>query len=132
MAPGLETVVAAEGLERKRAAAIAAESRKADVFPVEASVRRFRRDASLAIPAVHFILTAEADPDALTWAMEPDGLERLAATLEWLFERLPGELTFEALSGAEPGEQVVTRAELLRLVRAGRIGTRTRYHVLAR
>jgi hypothetical protein len=130
VAPRLETVVRAEGLDRKGARAIAAESRKAGVFPVEANIRRFRRDADLAIPAVHAILRDEADPDALTWAMDPAGLERLAATLEWLFERLPGELTFAALWGAEPGEQVVTRAELLRLVRAARIGTRTRYRIL--
>jgi hypothetical protein len=131
VAPALETAIRAEGLDRRRAKAIAAKSREADGLPLDANVRRFRRGASLAIPAVRGILRDEADPDAVTWAMEPDGLERLAATLEWLFERLPGELVFEALSGAEPGEQVVTRAELLRIVRAGRIGTRTRYHVLA-
>lgn len=130
MAPDLETIIRAEGLDKTRAKTIAAESRDADVFPLHAATRLFRRDASLFIPAVHDILSDEADWNALTWAMRPDGLERLAVTLEWLFERLPGELTFEALWGEEPGEQVVTRAELLRVVRAGRIGTRTRYRVL--
>jgi hypothetical protein len=64
--------------------------------------------------------------------MEPQGLVELASTLNWLFEELPGELTFES-TWSDPIEQHlhVSRAELLDIVGRGEIGTRTRYHVSA-
>jgi hypothetical protein len=65
----------------------------------------------------------------MTWDMDPARLERLAVTVEWLYDELPGEFTFEALWGEEPIEKLVSRTELLRIVRAGQIGTRTRYRV---
>jgi hypothetical protein len=54
------------------------------------SSRSFGRgDAVLMIPEVHDLLTEEADWDAETWDMDPDGLEELAATLARLFAQLP-------------------------------------------
>jgi hypothetical protein len=68
----------------------------------------------------------------MTWSMDPAGLERLAATLEWLYEELVGSFTFEATSVAEePIEKLVSRPELLRIVRNGQLGTRERYRVPA-
>ena len=131
MAPDLHTVVRATWLDKGRAKKIARASRGEDVFRVHAEGPWLRGPWCLTIPEVHGILAEDADPDAVTWVMDPDGLERLAETLEWLYPQLPAGFSFEALWGEEPIEQVVTRAELLHLVRAGRIGTRMRYHVLS-
>jgi hypothetical protein len=131
MAPDLETTIRAEWLNKRRAKAIARDSRRQDGFTVAANGPVFGRPWHLAIPRVHRLLTNDADRDAMTWDMDPAGLERLALTLEWLYDELPGEFTFEALWGEEPIEKLVSRPELLRIVRAGQIGTRTRYRVPA-
>ena len=132
MAPDLETVIRAERLDRKRAKAIARASRSQDGFTVEAAGSRFWGPWLLAIPSVHQSLAEDADWNAVTWSMDPAGLERLAVTLEWLYDELPGEFTFEARWGSEePIEKLVSRVELLRIVRAGQIGTRSRYRVPA-
>jgi hypothetical protein len=132
MTPELETIVQAEGLDRKRAKAIARDSRSQDGFNVEAEGPRFGGPWWLTIPTVRRMLADDADRHAMTWSMDPDGLERLALTLEWLYDELPDGLTFEATSVAEqPIEKLVSRAELLRIVRSGQIGTRERYRVPA-
>lgn len=130
MAPDLRTIVSVEGLDRRRARGIAKASEgRRDVFRVLAVHRGLRGPWWLEIPEVHSSLAEEADSNALVWAMEPEGLERLARTLEWLYSELPGELTFEANWDQEPIEKLVSREELLRIVRAGRVGTRARYRV---
>lgn len=129
MAPDLRTIVFVEGLERARAKEIAAATGGRDLLPLVPRRRGFRGAWWLEIPQVHDFLTDEADWDAVTWAMAPEGLERLATTLEWLYSELPGEFAFEATRGEEPIEKLVSRDELLRIVRAGRLGTRTRYRV---
>jgi hypothetical protein len=131
VAPDLETLIRAAWLDKTRARKIARASRGEDVFRLHAEGPWLRGAWRLTIPEVHGILAEDADWNAVTWAMDPAGLERLAETLEWLYPHLPGGFSFEALWGEEPIEQVVTRAELLHVVRAGRIGTRMRYHVLS-
>jgi hypothetical protein len=131
MAPALQAIVRAHWLDRKRAKVIARESRRQDGFTVAADGPLIGAPWHLSISKVQDLLTDEADWNAMTWDMEPAGLERLAVTLEWLHEELPGEFTFEALAGEEPIEKRVSRPELLRIVRAGQIGTRTRYRVPA-
>ena len=61
--------------------------------------------------------------------LTPEGVEHLAQTFEWLFRELPGELTFEVLWGDEPIDKLVSREELLRIVRTGHLAGRTRYRV---
>jgi hypothetical protein len=129
MAPDLEAVIRADWLDKKRAKAIARDSRRQDGFTVTASGPLFGGPWHLAIPRVHSLLTDEADSTAMTWDMDAAGLERLGVTLEWLYEELAGEFTFETLWGEEPIEKLVSRTELLRIVRAGQMGTRTRYRV---
>lgn len=133
MPPDLATVIRAASLDKARARALAEESRSAPIFALVAEGPRFRqRPWQLSLPEVHEILAEDADSNAMTWSMEPYGLERLARTLEWVYARLPGELSFEATWGAEhPIEAVVSRAELLRIVADGRIGTQMRYRVMA-
>jgi hypothetical protein len=62
---------------------------RADVFDVavEPMAPASESNRPLHIPAGHDLLTEEADWSAPTWDMNPAGLERLAATLEWLYER---------------------------------------------
>jgi hypothetical protein len=132
MLPDPETLIQTESLDKKRAKAIERASRSQDGFTVKADGRRFGGPWWLTIPAARRLVSENADPNALTWSMDPLGLERLAVTLEWLYEELPGEFTFEATSTSEePIEKLVSRPELLRLVRAGQIGTRTRYRLPA-
>ena len=80
----------------------------------------------------HDLLTDDADWDAPTWAMDPVGLERLATTLSWLYDNIPGDLTFEAVWGSIKNELPVNRDQLLAIVRAGEIGNGTVYRVAAR
>jgi hypothetical protein len=131
MAPDLLTIIRVEGLNKKRAKQIERASRSQDGFKVAATGGFLVGPRHLSIPAVHDLLTDNADWDAMTWDMDPAGLERLAVTLQWLYDELPGEFTFEALWGEEPIEKLVSRPELLRIVQAGQIGTRTRYRVPA-
>lgn len=131
MAPDLRAVIRADRLDKKRAKAIARASRNQDGFSLTAEGPMFGRSWCLSTYEVHHLLTDEADWDALIWTMDPAGLERLALTLEWLYEELSGEFTFEALWQGEPIEKLVSRAELLRIVREGQIGTRARYRVPA-
>ena len=129
MARALQAIVKAHWLDNRRAKAIGRESRRQDGFTVAADGPLIGGPWRLSIPKVHVLLSDEADWNAMTWDMEPTGLERLALTLEWLQEELRGEFTFEALAGEDPIEKRVSRPELLRIVRAGQIGTRTRYRV---
>jgi hypothetical protein len=130
MAPDLRTIVSVEGLEKRRAREIArASERRRNIFRVLAVHRGFGGPWWLELPEVHDSLADEADWNALIWAIEPEGLERLARTLEWLYSELPGEFTFETSWGDEPIEKLVSRDELLRIISAGRVGTRTRYRV---
>lgn len=89
-----------------------------------------RRDVHRALP-VHDLLAEDADWDAETWAMEPDGLEALARTLEWLCERLTSDFEFFAAWPPECIDTTVTLSiqDLAAIVRGSRIGTKTRYLV---
>lgn len=132
MSPDLETIIRGPALDKRRAKQIERESRKADVLRIRAETALLRREAVLSLPTVHRFLTDDADPNAVVWSMRHERLEELAATLEWLYEELPEEFTFEALwVGEAPTEKLVSRAELARIVRAGRIETRARYRVPA-
>jgi hypothetical protein len=86
----------------------------------------------LEIPEVHNLLTDQADWDAETWDMDPQGLEELAATLDWLFEQLRGDVTFQT-TWSDPIEHHVrlSRGDLLAIVPKSEIGTRRRYYVSA-
>jgi hypothetical protein len=130
VAPDLVCEIRSASLTRRRAKALASASRARDGMQVVATKRR--REWQLELPGVHELLNDEGDLVATTWRMDPAGLARLAETLEWLLGELEDELTFQASWPPRETdvEVVVSRDELLRVVRAGRIGTRTRYRLL--
>jgi hypothetical protein len=132
VAADIHAAIHAEGLDKRRALRIARDSRDADVLPVKAHTRLFRRDAALSIPGLLGALVEdERDRDRITWDLDADFRHRLVATLEWLYERLPGSFIFEAVWDVEPTEKYVSRAELLRIVESDRVEINTRYRVAA-
>jgi hypothetical protein len=132
MAGKIHGAIHVEGLDKGRALKIARESRRADVFPIHAETSLLRRSASLSIPALRGALAEdERERDRITWNLDPGVRERLAETLEWLYERLPESFIFEAVWDVEPTEKYVSRAELLRIVEGDRVEVNTRYRVEA-
>lgn len=79
------------------------------------------------------LLSDDADWNAATWAMTPDGVAHLTEAWLRLFERVPGDVVAQALwDGDRPEtEQTLTQAEFLDLVRHGSLGTKTRYLIRA-
>jgi hypothetical protein len=130
MAPDLVAEIRAVSLTKAQAKELAAASRAYGGMRVVAA--KDRREWRLELPEVHDLLTEEGDLAATTWRMDPDGLARLAETLEWLLDAMPDELTFQAAwpPRRTDVEVLVSRNELLQIVRQGRIGTSTRYRVL--
>jgi hypothetical protein len=125
----LYAVVAAERLDKDEAARIADESSDADVLTIQAEQAGRKGPWLLELAGIHLLLTDDAGPDSVTLNLTPIGVERLAATFEWLFSQLPGEFTFELLWGEEPIDKFVSREELLRIVHTGHLTGRTRYRV---
>ena len=126
----LYAVVAADQLDQAEATRIAEESRGADVLPMQAEQAGRRGPWLLELAGLHLLLEEGAGPDAVTLTLTPVGIERLSQTFTWLFQELPGELTFELLWGEEPIDKIVSREELLRIVRSAHLAGRTRYRVL--
>jgi hypothetical protein len=127
----LYAVVAAEQLDKTEVNRIAAESHGLGLLPIQAE-QAFRKGPwLLELADVHLLLEEGASDDAVSWNLTPDGVARLTQTFDWLFDQIPGELTFEILWGEDPIEKMVSRNELLRIVGSGRLGGRTRYHVWA-
>lgn len=79
------------------------------------------------------VLTDDADWNAEAWAMRPEILEPLAATIEHLIHAVPDGLTIEALWAGDAPKATVTMGaeEFASLVRTSRIGTKIRYEVRA-
>jgi hypothetical protein len=79
------------------------------------------------------LLSDSADCDAETWSMRPEVLDRLATTLEVLATLGPNGLFVQALWIGEEVQVTmsVTPQELARIARSGRLGTHTRYAVVA-
>jgi hypothetical protein len=130
MTSELYAVVAAQRLDEDEAKRIADESRRADVMRLDAERVGRKGPWLLEMPGVHEILVEGTEWDAVSWTLNESGVERLARTFEWLEDELPGEFTFEVLWGDEPIDKLVSREELVRIVRTGRIGGRTRYRVM--
>ena len=124
----LYAVVAAE-LDKGEAERIAAESRQADVVPMQAVQTERKGPCVLELAGIHLLLEEGVTVNAVSWNLTSDGIGRLAYTLEWLFGQIPGEFTFDVLWGEDPIDKLVSRAALLRIVATGRLGARTRYRV---
>ena len=127
----LYAVVAAERLDKDEAKRIAEASRGEDGLSITAEQAGRKGPWLLELAEVHTLLADGVDSDSVTLDLTPAGADRLARTFEWLFQELPGELTFEVLWGEEPIDKLVAREELLRIVHTGRLGGRTRYRVWA-
>jgi hypothetical protein len=131
MAGKIHGAIHVEGLDKGRALKIARESGKADGFQIHAETR-LRRHASLSIPALRGALAEDKrERDRITWNLDPGVRERLAETLEWLYEHLPESFIFEAVWDISPTEKYVSRAELLRIVESDRAEVNTCYRVPA-
>jgi hypothetical protein len=131
MAADVETIVHSDRLDKRRAQRIERASRRESPVNVYAKTRRFSREASLSTPAAHEALAEDYDSRALTWSMTEHGRELFADTLEWLFDQFPERFTLEVRwpGEAHEVEELVSREELLRIVRAGRLQQRARYVV---
>ena len=130
MAPDLNLTIRVEGLSRNIANAIARESKERGGMRVIAR-GGLVWSPTLVIPDAHDLLTDNADWNAETWAMEADGLQDLASTFAWLFGLVAGSMTIEATWAGEQTTTVrdVSRDEMLDIVRAGALATRTTYKV---
>ena len=136
MAPDLEMRIFVRGLDWDRARRVARATRVEGAMPVSA-VRRplLLRDR---VPrfqtfAVHDLLAESADRNADTWDMSPERLPQFVRTLEILFAQIAEEFAVEVAwtGNMATEERTVSREEMLDAVRQGKLGTRTRYRVLA-
>ena len=98
-------------------------------MPIEAQQAGARARGSSSWP-VCTSSSRRAPPDAVSWNLTPDGLERLTQTFAWLFDEIHGEFTFELLWGEDPIDKLVSRDELIRIVPTGHLAGRTRYRVV--
>ena len=122
-----------ESLTKARAGELAAASRAGGGMQLVAT--RHRRDWGLEVPDAHELLADATEHESTTWQMDTGRLAQLAEALEWVLAELEDELTFQ-VEWEPPEENVdlevfVSREELVRVVRAGAIGTRTRYRMRA-
>lgn len=82
------------------------------------------------VPELHEYLTDAVDWNAETWDFEPEGRERLARTLGWLYERLPEAFVFAATWGPVTIDELdIDRAALLTVVESNAVSTGTVYKV---
>jgi hypothetical protein len=131
--PDLQTEIWSDELTRQRAAEISEASKS---IPNGLRVWNatqlglFRRKPFLEIPELHEYLTDAADWDAPTWDFEPEGQQRLARTLSWLYDRVPEAFRFSATWGpVSIDERDVDRDELLAIVENNAVSTGTVYKV---
>jgi hypothetical protein len=130
VAPDLVIEICVEGLSRRDAKGIAHKSRERGGIRIHAHGGLLSSSPGLAIPAAHDLLTDDADWDADTWAMDPDGLQEVASTVNRLFGVVDAPMILEALWGNQVAiVEEVSRAEMLSVIRAGALGTQTRYIV---
>ena len=133
MTPDLQTNIYSDDLTRRRAAEIS-EASKSIPHGLRlwnaTELGFFRLKPFLEIPELHEYLTDAADCDAPTWDFEPEGLQRLAKTLSWLYARMPEPFQFSALWGpVSIDERAVKRDELLAIVEDNAISTGTVFMV---
>ncbi len=77
------------------------------------------------------LLTDDADWDAPAWDMHELALPKLASTLRKLRDSCSQGFVFEAMwiGDAPAEERRVTIDELVEIIREGKVGTKTKYHV---
>jgi hypothetical protein len=136
VSPDLLTQVLISNLTWERARAIARATQVEGSVALHADGRPFwflHPTARLSTWAVHDLLTDSADWNADSWDMEPARLSELVRALEILFEQIPEAFQVEVMWSGDRAlvERLVTRDELLDVVRRGQIGTRVRYLVKA-
>jgi hypothetical protein len=75
------------------------------------------------------LLAEDADWDAATWSMTDDGKRRLSAALGRLFQQTAGNVRFAAIFDGDRAEteEAISRRDLLEIVAAGELGTKTQY-----
>ena len=141
MSPDLVVTIVARSMDRDAARQIANSEWPSDALSVMAGAfnpthSRWRgsdRIKGELLIGAHDILDDKADWNAPTWLFDSAQLHRFVATLQRLFELLPGE--FEPIAvwvGAKPAhEQPITRSELMRIVSTNELGNAVRYRVSA-
>jgi len=132
MTPDLRTQIRSDQLSMQRAKEISKASKSVpNCFDFwSGDVGFLRRKPVLEVPELHDYLTDAADWHADIWDFEPEGRERLARTLEWLYGWLPEMFLFSALWGPPSvTERDIGRTDLLATIRSNTISTRTIYRV---
>ncbi len=127
----LTITIGSAGLDTEALGHIARTVSAADIdFSVQGSGLLRRHTPRLAIHACD-LLSDEADWNAPSWAMSEDGRGRLSGGLARLFAEMPGELTVAALWDGDRADMdtSISRDELLSLISANALGTKTRYVV---
>ena len=136
MSPDLQMRILISDLDWDRAERIARATQVEGAVPVETGPRRFLflgQPPRLLSWAVHDLLADSADWNAQTWDLEADAMPRLARTFEILFDQIPEEFAVEMMWAGEeaPEERLVSRQQMLDIVRQGRFGTTVRYRIQA-
>ena len=136
MSPDLQMRILVSGLDRDRAERIVRATQAEEAVPVSTRPRRSLLHAqppSLVSWAVHDLLADSADWNAETWDMEADKLPRLVRTFEILFAQIPEEFTVEVMWVGEEAteERMVSREQMIDLIRRGKLGTTVRYRIQA-
>ena len=89
-----------------------------------------RRDGVMSAHACD-LLSDDADWNAATWELTPDGRRALSEAVAGIFAALSDEIEIEALWDGEQAtvEKNLGRPDLMSLVQGAGLGTRTRYRV---
>ncbi len=92
-----------------------------------------RQPPSLLLGDIHDLLADTANWNAETWDLEAGELPRLVRTFEILFEQIPEQFGVEVMWAGDKTteERMVSREQMLEIVRQGRFGTTVRYRIQA-
>jgi len=91
----------------------------------------FEKGVLFWVSGIHEILTDDADWNAETWDMEKSGLLNLSKIFERFMEEVKSDFRFWALwAGDRPDKEMsVSRAQMIEIIKSGKIGTKTCYLV---
>lgn len=134
MSPDLQMRILVRDLDWNRASRIARATQVEGAVPIGMGPRRFifwAEPPSLFSWTVHDLLADFADPNDETWNLEPREMPRLVRTFEILYDRIPEEFAVEVMwvGDVATEERMVSRQQMLDIVRSGRFGAGVRYRI---
>lgn len=136
MSPDLEMRILVEDMDWGRVERIAHATQVEGAVPVHTGRLRFLslwQPPSLLLGDIHDLLADTANWNAETWDLEAGELPRLVRTFEILFEQIPEQFGVEVMWAGDEAteERMVSREQMLEIVRQGRFGTTVRYRIQA-